>query len=230
LELKDLVVRWDTLYLEIGFDIPSICSPSFCLVPIPFDGCAVEIPSECLFSDNPDFSVGLDIGGFLDSKVTLTAIPKVFYGIGSGVSNQWQIAAMPTLPFYLEVIDIADTAADLFQTLVVNAIDALISPLPGWAQDLINAVLGSVEDIIRTVLGIPDDIGEWLVNIISSVGIFQDLVDALTQYITLTLFELDDPYPILPADGALIPVKLPIEYLGINVNANELVLEGDIGD
>jgi hypothetical protein len=229
-EMKDLVVRWDTLYLDLGFNIPSVCTPSFCLVPIPLDGCAVDIPAECLFEDNPDFSIGIDIGGFIDSKISVTGIPQVFYGIGSGVPNQWQIAAMPTLPIYLEIIDIADTAADLFQTLIVNSIDSLISGLPGWAQDLINAVLGDVEDIIRTALGIPDDIGEWFIDMISDVGIFQDLVDAITQYFTITLFELDDPYPVLPGEGSLIPVGLPIQFLGITVNTSEMVLQADIGD
>jgi hypothetical protein len=54
------------------------------MVPIPFDGCLVNVPSACLFSDNPDLFVSIDIGGFLDSKVTLTGTPNVYYGVGSG--------------------------------------------------------------------------------------------------------------------------------------------------
>lgn len=121
-----------------------------------------------------------------------------------------------TLPIDLDIIDIADTAGDLFHNLIVNAIDNLTSGFPHWAKDLIDAVLGGVEDIIRTVLDIPDDLGERLLDIIGDLGIFQALIDALAQYIAITLFELEDPYPIMPADGPLIPVKLPIEFLGIS--------------
>ncbi len=230
IEVKDVVVRWDTLALTLGFDIPKICTPEFCLIPIPFDGCLVDVPAECLFGGDPDLSFSIDLGGFIDSKVTFTGIPRVFYGVGTGEPNQWQIAVEPTLPILLDIVDIADTAADLFTTLITNSIDSLISGLPSWAQDLVNAVLGGVDDIIQTVLGIPDDIAEWLEDLISNMGIFQDLIDALAQYISITLFELDDPFTILPAEGSLIPVQIPIQYIGITVNTSELVVQGDIGD
>jgi hypothetical protein len=80
------------------------------------------------------------------------------------------------------------------------------------------------------VLGIPDDIGEWIVDMISDLKIFQDLVDALSKYIALTVFEVPDPYTVLPAEGGLIPVQLPIQYLGINVSTSEMEIAGDIGD
>lgn len=228
--ISELDIKWDTLSLDIGFDIPKVCTPGFCLIPIPFDGCAVHIDPQCLFEDNPDFHIPINLGGLLTSEVTATAIPKVFYGVGSGVPNRWQIAMVPTLPIDLDIIDIADTVGDLFHNLIVNAIDSLMSGFPQWAKDLIDAVLGGVEDIIRTVLDIPDDIGEWLLDMIGSLGIFQALIDALAQYIAITLFELEDPYPILPADGPLIPVKLPIEFLGITVNTDEMVIQGDVGN
>ena len=230
IEVKDVVVRWDTLKLTLGFSLPKVCTPSFCLIPVPFDGCLVDVPAECLFGGNPDFAVSIDLGGFIDSKVTFTGIPRVFYGVGSGVPNQWQIAVEPDLPILLDIVDIADTVGDLFNTLVTNSIDALISGLPGWAQDLVNAVLGGVDDIIRTVLGIPDDIVEWLGEIISNIGIWQDLIDALAQYISITIFELDDPLTILPAQNSLIPVQIPVQFIGISVDSSELVLQGDIGD
>jgi hypothetical protein len=230
IEVKDVVVRWDTLDLTFGFNLPQICTPGFCLIPIPFDGCLVDVPSECLFGGNPDFSVSIDLGGFIDSKITFTGIPRVFYGVGSGVPNQWQIAVEPDLPILLDVVDIADTAGDLFNTLVTNAIDSVISGLPNWAQDLINAVLGGIDDIIRTVLGIPDVVVEWLAEAIASLGIFQDLINALAQYISFTLFAIDDPFTILPSQNSLIPVQIPIQYIGITVNTSELVLQGDIGD
>ena len=50
--------------------------------------------------------------------------------MGWGVTNRWQIAVEPVLPILIDIIDIADTAADLFNTLITNAIDSLISGLP----------------------------------------------------------------------------------------------------
>jgi hypothetical protein len=230
IEVDHVVVRWDTLSLTLGFTLPKICTPGFCAVPIPLDGCLVNVPPVCLFSGSPEISFTIDLGGLIDSELTFTGIPRVYYGVGSGVPNRWQIAVEPSLPLSLEIIDIADTVADLFNTLIVGAIDSLISSLPGWAQDLVNSVLGDVDDIIRTVLGIPDDVSQWIQDMIASLGIFQDLLDAISQYIAITIFNVYDPYPVLPAQGTLIPVQLPIQYLGITVDSKELVVEGDIGD
>lgn len=150
---------------------------------------------------------------------------------------------VPTLPIDLDIIDIADTAGDLFRNLIadsiLNVLDAL--GLPDWAIDFIDFVLGGIEGIIRDVLDIPDDVGEFLLDLIGNLGIFQALIDAISEYIAITLFELEDPLEILPANpvptvdnpvAPLIPVKIPIEFLGIRVNSsgNELIVEGDVGN
>jgi hypothetical protein len=156
------------------------------------------------------------------------------------VPNRWQIALVPTLPIDLDIIDIADTAGDLFHNLIVEAIDDLLASLglPGWAVDFIDFVLGGIEGLIRTLLDLPDDIGEFLLDLIGSLGIFQALIDAIAQYIGITLFELEDPLEIMPANPVPTPanpvapldaVKIPIDFLGIRVNTNEMVVEGDIG-
>ncbi|MEM3159512.1 MAG: hypothetical protein QXJ74_01885, partial [Nitrososphaera sp.] len=178
--------------------------------------------------------------GVITSEITFSAIPKAFYGVGTGVPNRWQIALVPTLPIDLDIIDIADTIGDLFHNMIVDAIDSLLGSLglDQWAIDFIDFVLGGIEGIIRTVLDIPDDVGEFLLDLIGNLGIFQALIDAISQYIAITLFELEDPLEILPANPAptpsnpvapLIPVKIPIEFLGIRVNTNEMVVEGDVG-
>src|SRR5581483_8891924 len=117
-----------------------------------------------------------DLSGVITSEITFSAIPKVFYGVGSGgLSNRWQITMVPTLPIDLDIIDIADTVGDLFHNLIVDAIDNLLASLglPGWAIDFIDFVLGGIEGIIRTVLDIPDDVGEFILDLIGNLGIFQ---------------------------------------------------------
>jgi len=234
--ISELDVKWDTLQLNIGIDIPTQTIGGFCLVPNPFGGCLIHAPSIDLFEATPDISLPLNLGGLLTSELTLSAIPKVFYGVGSGVSNRWQLTLVPTLPIDLDIIDIADTIGDLFHNLIVNAIVSLLSSLglPDWAISFIDTVLGGIEGIIRNILDIGDDVGEFILSLISNVGLFQDLIDRLAQFIALTILELKDPLEVLEGSSAipLIPVKIPIEFLDvrINSNGNELILEGDVGN
>jgi hypothetical protein len=241
--VREMDVKWDTLSLVIGIDIPTIPIGGFCIIPNPFGGCLVRAPSIDLFSASPDISIPIDLSGLITSEITFSAIPKVFYGVGSGVPNRWQIALVPTLPIDLDIIDIADTVGDLFRNLIADRIVDLLDALglPDWAIDFIDSVLGGIEGIIRDILDIPDDIGEFLLDLIADLEIFQSLINTISQYIAITLFELEDPLEILPANpvptpdnpvAPLIPVKIPIEFLGIRVNSsgNELIVEGDVGN
>ena len=91
---------------------------------------------------------------------------------------------VPTLPFDLQIIDVADTVGDLFKNLLDGAIDALLGGAPDWAKDLLKAIVGSVDDLIRTILGIPDDISGWLMDLLTSLGVFNVLLAALNGYLT----------------------------------------------
>lgn len=243
--IKDLDIKWDKLKLNIGIDIPQFCvgGGQACVLPpypscdVPLVGCGdcVTLPGYCFFSANPDITIPIDLSGFITSQVTVSARLKTFYGVGSGTYNRWQIVVVPTLPLYLDIIDIADTVADLFKNLVQGAIDNLLNSLgaPGWAISLIDGILGGIDNIIRVVLGIPDDIGEWLIDMISQLGIFSGLLNDLYDYIATVIpaaFELEDPYPVMAQEGVLIPVKVPIEFIGITVDSHELVIQGDVGN
>jgi hypothetical protein len=231
-----LDVKWDTLQLDLGIDIPTQTIGGFCILPNPFGGCLVRAPSIDIFEASPDISLPISLSGLITSEVTLSAIPRVFYGVGSGISNRWQLTLIPTLPIDLDIIDISDTIGDLFHDLIVNAIVGLLSSLglPDWAISFIDTVLGGIEGIIRNILDIGDDIGEFLLSLISNVGIFQDFIDRLSQFIALTILELGDPLQVLEGNSTLplIPVKIPIEFLDVRINTdgNELVVEGDIGN
>lgn len=206
--VNELDVKWDALSLNIGIDIPTISIGGFCIIPDLTGGCLVRAPSIDLFDGSPDVSIPINLNNLLTSEITFSAIPKVFYGVGSGgLSNKWQVTLVPTLPIDLDIIDIADTVGDLFHNLLVNAIDNLLQSLglPGWAIDFIDTVLGGIEEIIETVLDIPDDIGEFILDLIGNLGIFQSLIDTISPYIAITLFELEDPMEILPAN----PIPTP---------------------
>src|SRR4051794_7028031 len=50
IEVSDVKVIWDSLKVDICFDLPGFSIPSFCIVPDPWNGCLVGFP-------------GLKIGG-----------------------------------------------------------------------------------------------------------------------------------------------------------------------
>jgi hypothetical protein len=232
IHISELDVKWDTLSLNLCIDIPEICTPSGCIIPIPFDGCLLDVPSFCFFSANPDFCLPINLSGLITSEISFTAEIQVFYGTAQGLPNRWQIVIVPTLPFDLDIIDIADTVADLVTNAVNTAIDVLLAPLPDWAKDVFKFLFGPIEDFIRTTLDIPDDVGEWLLDALTDLGLFDGLLAALNGFLTSLVppIEIEDPLSILPAEAGLIPVKLPIEYIGVQVTGDEMIIEGDIGN
>jgi hypothetical protein len=243
--ISSLVFNSIQLPDSIGIDIPKFCvgGNDVCVLPpwpscdVPLVGCGkcVTLPSFCFFEDRPDITIPIDLSGLITSEVSFSARLETFYGVGSGVPNRWQIVAVPTLPLDLDIIDIADTVGDLFKNLVQGAIDNLLKSVgaPDWAIALIDGILGGIDHIIREILDIPDDIGEWLIDMISQIGIFKSLLNDLYDYIAVKIpaaLEIEDPFQVLEKDGILIPVKIPIEFIGVNVNSHEIVIEGDVGN
>ena len=43
------------------------------------------------------------------------------------------------------------------------------------------------------------------------------------------IYQFEDPYPILPQNGLLIPVKIPLRNLTATVNTNEMIVLADVG-
>ena len=41
--------------------------------------------------------------------------------------------------------------------------------------------------------------------------------------------EFEDPFPILDYEGPLIPVKIPVRGVGVNVTDDEMILTADVG-
>ena len=232
IEVSDLEVKWDVLSLNLCVDIPEQCVGGGCIIPNPLDGCILSVPKICVFSDNPDFCLPINLSGLITSEVTFTAGIRVFYGIGSGVTNRWQIVIVPEMPFDLQIIDVADTVGDIFKNLFDAAIDGLLGGLPDWAKDLLKGIFGSIDDMIRFVLDIPDDIAGWLMDVLTSLGVFDVLLAGVYDYLAnnLPALEIDDPFKALDQAGPLIPVMIPIEFIGIKINSNEMIIEGDVGN
>ena len=244
IQIKELDVKWDTLQVCLGIDIPEICVGGFCIIPTPF-GCALRLPRICIFSADPDISFCLNLGHLITSEISVTASPVIKYRIDPArtpgmsdldaedakIPNKWQVFIDPvTLDF--DLFDIADIVGDLLDNALDAAINGLLGFLPGWAKDLLLAILGPIIDLIRAILDLPDDIGEWISDLLGvSFGLFDLILTFIADYLAnkTPLHELEDPYPVLPASGGLIPVKIPIRDLSVLVNTNEMILQGSVG-
>lgn len=243
IEIKELDIKWDTLQAGVGFDIPEICVGGWCILWLPFVGCVVRLPKICIFSANPDIGINLDLSGIITSEISATASPVTEYEVNhlssmsavqaqnAGIPNKWQIFIDP-VTVDIDVFDIADIVGDLLENAVKSAINGLLWFLPGWAKDLIWAILGPVINLIRDILDLWDDVGEWFSNLLGvSLGLFNTIVTVVADYFAKQnpIYELEDPYPILPASSGLIPVKIPIKDLKVKVNTNEMILEANVG-
>jgi hypothetical protein len=242
--ISEVDIKWDKLEVCLGIDIPEICVGGFCIIPTPW-GCALRAPKICVFSASPDFEVCLDLGGVITSEISMIVRPVPKYAIDpgrtpamndwdaqdAGIPNKWQIV-LDVLALDFDLIDIADTVGDLLEAALDAALDTLLGPLPGWAKDLIKAILGPIIDVVRDILDLGDDFGEWLMDKLGvSIGLFNLILAAIANHMAKEnpLIELEDPFQILEASGGRIPVKIPVEFLGVRVNKAELILEADVG-
>lgn len=253
-QVKELDIKWDTLSLTLGLDIPEICVGGFCLIPTPF-GCALRAPRLCVFSADPDVSVTLPLGGLVTSEVSVTGSLATRYAVNPNrpagmnawdaqdaapsLASHWQLFVVPQ-SVDVDVFDIADSVGDLLENLVDAAVDGLLGWLPGWAKNLIRAILGSIVDLIRDILDIPDDIQEWIADLLNtSFGVLDLIVQSVLEYFAqqAPIHQIEDPYPIMgpaanPNPGgpsALVPVKVPIRDLVVRNDDREMILEANVG-
>lgn len=251
IKVSELDIKATTLQVGIGFDIPEICIGGWC-IPMPWPIPDICLPRICAFSANPDININLDLSGIWTMELSLTASPVIKYRIDpgrtpamtdldaedAGVPNKWQLFIDP-VTVDIDLFDIADIVGNLLENAVRNAINGLLGFLPGWIKDLILAILGPIIDLIRWILDIPDDIGEWLSDLLGvSLGLFNVIVNAVADYFAAKtpLYEFEDPFPIEFVDSLpfsppvpLIPVKIPIRDLSVNINDVEMVLEANVG-
>lgn len=244
LRVAELDIDPVTLRAFIGIDIPELCIGGFCIIPTPF-GCALRAPRICVFDDNPDIGLDLDLGPLLRSEISFIASLVTAYFVDPNrpagmdyltaqdldLANKWQVFVDPE-SVDIDLFDFADIVGDVLEAALDAAIDSLLGFLPGWAKDLVKAILGPIIDLVRDILDLPDDIGEWLSDLLGvSLGLFNLITTAVLDHFAaqFPLAEFEDPFPILPASGGLIPVKVPIEDFTVSITADEMIAEANIG-
>ncbi len=242
--IRELDIKWDKLRVFAGIDIPELCIGGFCIIPSPW-GCILRAPRICIFDDDPDLGIDLNLNGLLTSEISLAAKPDLRYQINparpagmrwldaedANLANKWALYIDPEW-VDIDIFDWADIVGDLLEDALNHAIDDLLFFLPGWAKDLIRAILGPIIDLVRAILDIGDDIDEWLSDLLGvSLGLFDLILTVVADYFAdrFPLLEIEDPFPIMPYQNGLIPVKLPIESLTATFTEDELVVTADIG-
>lgn len=244
IKLDEIDVLIDPLTLRLEVDIPSVTVGGFCIIPSPFGGCWLRAPRVTFFSANPDIRIPINLSGLIQSEISGAFRPEMRYKVDPGrtstmsyldaedanLPDKWQLFLDP-IWVDLDLIDIADTVGNILDRAIRNAVDSLLGFLPGWARSLVLAILGGLVSLIRRLLDIGDDILEWLSNLLgTSLGLFNTIVTLVLDYFAnkTSLFEFENPYPILPYQGSLIPVKIPFQVVNADVTPDELIVSADV--
>jgi hypothetical protein len=242
IDIKDVKLKWDQAKVFAGIDIPGFCIGGFCIIWSPW-GCVIRAPKLCVFDDNPDIGIKLDLSGLITSKISLNIKPFVLYSTNhpNTVTAPWDALATQTPNLWevvirinradLEPIVIADTVGALLEAAIDAAISNALGPLPGWAKDLILSIFGPLIDLVTSVLGIADDVAQWLIDLLGLMNAFDVLVTAIADgYVRgKPLVSVPDPYAVDEAPKGLLPLMIPVEFVGVRVTDAELIVEADIG-
>ncbi len=242
IEVEALDIVWDTLRVEVCFDLPGIHIPGFCIIPDPWNGCLVGVPS---INIGGPICIPLDMSGLVSEISEIRARLNAIYFIDpgrltswsdleaeiNGKPNMWQIFIDPEF-VSVDPIDVPHTIGNIFENLVEDAIrDMLPGGLFGWVVDLVFELLGPIIDLITSALDIVDTIEDFIQDLLGDLFGFLTLIETVVadhfakKY---PILKFEDPYPIL-TDGSLIPVKIPLRDLKVNVNTNEMIITGDVG-
>ena len=241
-EIKTLDIVWDKLKVEVCFNLPGFTIPGFCIIPDPWNGCLVGVPT---ISIGGPICIPLDMSGLVSEISEIRARLNADYYVDpgrnaswsdleaelNGKPNMWQIFIDPDF-VSVDPIDVPQSIGNIFENLVEQAIkDMLPGGLFGWVVDLVFAILGPIIDIIKAALSIVDDIEDFIQDLLGDNFDFLGLIETeIADYFAkqYPIYEIEDPYPIL-TDGGLIPVKIPLRDLKADVNSKEMIITGDIG-
>ena len=242
-EVKHVEIVWDTLKVQVCFNLPGFCVGGFCIIPDPWNGCLVSFPGFCI---GGPICVPLDLSGLVSeiSDVKASLAPRYYVDPArlpgwsdldaelAGHSNKWRIFVDPEW-VHVDPIDVPASVANLFENLVKNAIENFIpSWVPGWAKDLLWALIGPIVDLVKGILGFVDDFSHWLSDLLGNTfDLLGAIETAIADYFAnqYPIYELEDPYPVLAATPSLIPVKIPIRDLTAQVDSQEMIVLANVG-
>jgi hypothetical protein len=242
IEIKDVDIVFDTLKAQACFNLPGFCVGGWCIVPDPWDGCLVGVPKICI---GGPICVPVDLSGLTSEITDVKASLLAKYYVNparvagetdldaeiAGHPNKWQVFIDPEW-VHIDPINVPDSVTNIFKDAVKSAIYNMMGFLPGWMKDLLWAALGPIFDLVGSILGVVGDFADWLENLLNSLFDIVGLIETfVADYFAskYPIYEIEDPFQIMPASGGLIPVKIPLRNLASTVNSKEMVVTADVG-
>lgn len=243
IQINTTDIVFDTLSVQVCFNLPGFCIPSFCIVPDPWNGCLVGFPGFCI---GGPICLPLDLSGLVTEINEIRARLKAKYLVDpgrlpawsdldaefNGKPNKWQIYIDPDW-VSIDPIDIPASIGNIVENLLEDAIEAAFpSWLPGWAKDLIWAFFGPLLGMLQGILGFLDTFEDFLQDLLGDTfDILGFIETAIADYLAnqYPIYQFEDPYPLLPQSGILIPVKIPLRNLAATVNTDEMIVTADVG-
>ena len=242
-EINDLDIEWDVLTLDLCFNIPGFCVGGWCIIPDPWNGCLLGVPEICI---GGPICIPLNLSGLVSEISEVKAKLNPVYYVDpardpswsdldaefNGHPNKWRIFIDPVF-VHVDPIDVPDSVANIVENLVRDAIEDMLPWwVPGFLKDLLLAIIGPILDLVTGILGIVGDITDFITDLLGNTFDLLGLIEtAVADYFAAKypIYEFEDPYPILPASGGLIPVKIPIRNLESHVNSKEMIVTADVG-
>jgi hypothetical protein len=241
-EVQHLDIVWDSLSVSVCFNF-GFTIPGFCIIPDPWNGCLLGIPDIPI---GGPICIPLDLSGLVSEISDLKANLKPVYFVDpardpswsdldaefNGHPNKWRIFVDPVF-VHVDPIDIPASIANIVENIVHDAIENLLPGwLPGWAKDIVMAIIGPILDVVTSALGIVGSIEDFISDLLGSTFDLLGIIEtAVADYFAAKhpIYQFEDPYPILPAAGGLIPVKIPIRDLESHVNSKEMIVTANVG-
>ncbi|MFP7486365.1 hypothetical protein SFC65_19565 [Priestia filamentosa] len=244
IRVSELDVTFNRLNLRIDLDLNRICVGGGCAIRNPINGeCAVRnpIPETCIFEDNPDTSIGLDLTPYVRTELSLDGLFQQEYVQGEqGNPSQWKVTILPDIPD-VDVLDVADVVGEMLENQLKEAIENLI-PGDGPVEDLILQAIGGLTSFIRRALDAGDDLGEWVRQLIlTRFQLIRHLLEflerAFKENFHTKFLTFNDPYEMVKKeeveweDGSRVelpPVLIGIKDFNFEVNSDEMKITANL--
>ena len=176
-EVKHLQIVWDTLKVQVCFNLPGFCIGGWCIVPDPWNGCLVGVPKICI---GGPICVPLDLSGLVSEVNDLKANLSPVYFVDpartasesdldaefAGHPNKWRIFLDPIF-VHVDPIDIPASIANIIENIVKDAIENMFpstSGITSWTRCWPPS--GPILDLVKSLLGIVGAINDWLTDLL----------------------------------------------------------------
>jgi hypothetical protein len=224
--LDEVDIRTD-INLTLRITIPEIAIPELCVdIPCVGEVCTpriVLIPSTNIFIplDLPPITSEVSGDGMIIPE--LVNCSDHLDDCSDRTEKIWILKLqLNPLTADIDLIDIADTLGDLFESIAQGVLEELFGPV----GDIIYTIIGEpIEWLIRTVLDIGDDISEFFFRLLSDTfelhSFFADILEDLAGKIVIEDF--DNEFEILPEDEeeGLPPVTVEISKVEVDITEDK---------